>query len=89
MLQLVDPEQFTKNLELLRVFTSQEHRMPRNLELYKGIRLGQWCVVMRRKKKLGVLAQQQVEALESVEHWKWDVGYQLEETSCAMCTCKV
>lgn len=59
------------NLQLLKQFVQEQGRLPKQHELYAGVKLGNWCGNERMRKRRGWISNEQQQALEDVAHWTW------------------
>lgn len=65
---------FDQRLQLLKQFLQQHDRLPRCKEEYQGVKLGRYCDRWRHKHREGQLQPDQVEALDAVDGWSWEVA---------------
>jgi hypothetical protein len=66
-----EPSDFEYKLKVLLEFTATNGRLPREVEAYKGVRIGRWVGYQRKKYRLGSLTAEQLQVLEEVEGWTW------------------
>lgn len=67
-------DQWQARYQLLKEFTEEYDRLPKNGEVYQGEKLGWWVKVQREFKKKGYLEGKKIELLESLSHWSWNVS---------------
>lgn len=63
--------------ELLKRFTEEKGRLPKDKEEFEGRKLGNWCGIQRGAKKGRgncIMTQGRIDLLESIPGWKWEIG---------------
>ena len=60
------------NFDLLREYIDVAKKPPSQNTIYKSTKLGKWCVNQRANFRNGVIKQEQIDQLNSIDGWWWE-----------------
>lgn len=60
-----------ESYSILKEYVTEKKTLPPCKEIYKGVKIGQWCSTQRAFFKKGKLSQMQINKLKTIPGWKW------------------
>jgi superfamily II DNA or RNA helicase/IS1 family transposase len=74
--EIVNPDQWNINYELLKEYTTLNKKIPTRKTEYKNVKIGLWCAKQRMAYKgqgNRKITQKQIDLLNKIPGWMWDV----------------